>query len=158
MARALIVGCGCLGTELGQRLVDGGWAVRGTSRTGEGAARIEDSGLEGVVADPDRVGEVLEQVADVAIVIWALAVANGPSAADVNGPRLERMLERLVDTPVRGFVLEAPDQAHEALNLVAAAERTWRIPARVVSAPREYPQEWVAAMADAVNGLIAAPG
>ena len=34
VARALIVGCGCRGRMLGQRLVEDGWAVRGTSRRG----------------------------------------------------------------------------------------------------------------------------
>ena len=111
MARVLIVGCGCLGTELGRTLADDGWAVRGTSRTSGGAARIERSGIEGVVADPDRVGTVLEHVGDVAVVAWALGAASGPSAHDVNGPRLERMLERLVDTPVRGFVLDEPPRS-----------------------------------------------
>ncbi len=53
-------------------------------------------------------GTVLEHVGDVAVVAWALGEATGPTARDVNGPRLERMLERLVDTPVRGFVLDAP--------------------------------------------------
>ena len=103
-------------------------------------ARIERSGIEGVVADPDRVGTVLEHVGDVAVVAWALGAASGPSAPDVNGPRLERMLERLVDTPVRGFVLDEPPDQPQAKDLVAAAGETWRIPTRVVDAGR-----WTAA-------------
>src|SRR5687767_14808546 len=99
MARALIVGCGCHGTTLGRRLSEDGWAVRGTSRTKTGAERIIAAGLEGVVADPDRVGTVLEYVGDVAVVVWALGEATGPTTLEVNGPRLESMLERLVDTP-----------------------------------------------------------
>jgi hypothetical protein len=154
VARALIVGCGCLGTELGSGLVADGWAVRGTSRSAEGAQRIEDAGLEGVVCDPDRVGTVLEHVGDVAVVVWALGGATGASAPDVNGPRLERMLERLVDTPVRGFVLDAPPGQPEAKDLVAAASETWRIPARVVEVERTSSSDWVAAMRDAVADLI----
>ncbi len=155
MARALIVGCGCLGSELGRRLTTDGWAVRGTSRTSAGSARIEAAGLEGAVADPDRVGSVLEQVADVAAVAWALGDASGASGADVNGPRLERMLERLVDTPVRGFVLDAHSAPAGARELVTGANRTWRIPVRIVGAPRESVDEWVEAMRDAVNDLLA---
>ena len=155
MARALIVGCGCLGSELGRTLSHEGWAVRGTSRSPEGAARIESAGIDGVVADPDRVGTVLEHVGDVAVVAWALGEASGTSAPDVNGPRLERMLERLVDTPVRGFVLEAPSARGEARKLVEEASRTWRIPVRIVDTPRGQPQEWVEAMRRAFNELLA---
>ena len=154
MARALIVGCGCLGTELGRTLADDGWVVRGTSRTAEGSQRIEDAGLEGAVCDPDRVGTVLEHVGDVAVVAWALGGAAGSSAQDVNGHRLERMLERLVDTPVRGFVLDTPPAQPEAKDLVAAASATWRIPARVVDLDRARTRDWVAAMRDAVADLI----
>lgn len=166
MARALIVGCGCFGTELGSALAADGWAVRGTSRTAEGMSRVEAAGLEGARADPDRVGTVLEQVSDVAVVIWALAGASGDTAAAVNAPRLERMLERLVDTPVRGFVLDAgprgaagagaglgPEVRREAIGLVEAAERTWRIPTRVVETPRGG--DWTAAMMSAASGLLA---
>jgi hypothetical protein len=155
VARALIVGCGRLGSELGSRLAADGWAVRGTSRTAEGVDRIAAAGLEGVVADPDRVGTVLEHVGDVAIVAWALGAAKGSTAGDVNGPRLERVLERLVDTPVRGFVLDAPPAPSDAENLVEAACETWRIPARTVTVSRERHDEWVAAMRAAVNELIA---
>ena len=156
MARALIVGCGRLGTELGLWLAEDGWAVRGTSRSEAGAKRIEAAGIEGVVAEPDRVGTVLEHVGDVAVVAWALGEATGRTAPDVNGPRLERMLERLVDTPVRGFVLDAPPDGAEAIGLVEAATRTWRLPSRVVDVPRSSAGEWVAAMRAAVNGLISA--
>jgi nucleoside-diphosphate-sugar epimerase len=154
VARALIVGCGCLGTELARKLADDGWAVRGTSRTDEGVARIESAGVEGVVADPDRVGTVLEHVSDVAVVAWALGDASGSSAADVNGPRLERILERLVDTPVRGFVLDCSANTPHARMLVETASTTWRIPSRVVDVPRADNERWVGTMAEAVDGLV----
>jgi hypothetical protein len=154
LARALIVGCGRLGTVLGMELAADGWAVRGTSRTEAGAQRIERAGLHGVVADPDRVGTVLEHVGDVAVVAWALGEASGPTAQAVNGPRLERTLERLVDTPVRGFVLDAPADGAEAIDLVAAATATWRLPSRVVEVPRSGAGEWVSAMRAAVESVI----
>jgi len=43
MARALVVGCGCRGRELGRELRERGWQVRGTTR-GPGIAEIEDAG------------------------------------------------------------------------------------------------------------------
>src|SRR3954463_13896659 len=97
MARALIVGCGCRGRELGERLLAEGWAVRGTSRREEGLAAIEAAGIEPALADPERPGTVLELVGDVAVLVLLLGSAGG-SEADleaVHGPRLER----LVGTP-----------------------------------------------------------
>ena len=74
-----------------------------------GLAAIEAAGIEPALADPDRVGTVLEHVGDVAVVFHLLGSATGePEAlAAIHGPRLERLLEKLVDTPVRGVVYEA---------------------------------------------------
>ncbi|CAN5134057.1 hypothetical protein BH24ACT23_BH24ACT23_09550 [soil metagenome] len=159
MARALIVGCGCRGTELGNRLAGDGWQVRGTSRSDEGLARIAAAGVEPALADPDRVGTVLEHVGDIAVVVWALGSARGSTAGDVNGPRLERVLERLVDTPVRGFVYEAagslpPETLTEGAALCRRAEATWRLPVAVVDVAPEPPAEWTQAMAASVNRLL----
>ena len=109
MARALIVGCGCRGRLLGAELLERGWAVRGTSRTEAGLAEIAAAGIEPALADPERPGTVLDLVGDVAVVAWLLGSAAGEAeaVAAVHGPRLERLLERLVDTPVRGFLYEA---------------------------------------------------
>ena len=109
MARALIVGCGCRGRELGERLLAEGWAVRGTSRREEGLAAIEAAGIEPALADPERPGTILELVGDVAVVVLLLGSADGQpeELAAIHGPRLERLLEQLVDTPVRGVVYEA---------------------------------------------------
>ncbi len=144
MARALIVGCGCRGRELGERLLAEGWAVRGTSRREEGLAAIEAAGIEPALADPDRVGTVLELVGDVAVVYLLLGSAAGDSEAlaALHGPRLERLLERLVDTPVRGVVYEAAGSVDAEVlaagaEIVRAAGRTWRIPVEVVGRETE---------------------
>ena len=50
MARALIVGCGCRGRMLGERLLADGWAVRGTSRREEGLDAIREAGIEPAIA------------------------------------------------------------------------------------------------------------
>ena len=96
LARALIIGCGCRGRELGERLLAAGWAVRGTSRREDGLAAIEAAGVEAAIADPDRVGTVLELVGDVAVVFHLLGSAAGqPEAlAEIHGPRLERLRKR----------------------------------------------------------------
>ena len=132
MARALIVACGCRGRELGERLLAEGWAVRGTSRHDEGLAAIEAAGIEPALADPDRPGTILELVNDVAVLVLLLGDAHGSEEelAAIHGPRLERLMEHLVETPVRGIVYEGTEAGSE---VVRTASRTWRIPARTLS-------------------------
>jgi nucleoside-diphosphate-sugar epimerase len=142
----LIVGCGCRGRALGEALLADGHAVRGTTR---GVAE-PIGGIELVTADPDRLGTVMAQLAGVTVVCWLLGTATGPTAAELNGPRLETMLERLVDTPVRGFVYEAAGGEQAVL---AASER-WRMAVRVVSADPARHEEWLAAMRTAVRELL----
>jgi uncharacterized protein YbjT (DUF2867 family) len=133
MARALIVGCGCRGGELGGRLLADGWAVRGTSRREEGLAAIEAAGIEPALADPARPATVLELVDDVAVLVllWGNLDGSAEELAAVQGPRLERLLEHLVETPVRGVVYEGTEGGTE---VVRAASRTWRIPVRTIRA------------------------
>lgn len=163
MARALIVGCGCRGRALGAGLAEAGWAVRGTSRTAAGVAAIEAAAIEAALADPAHPGTVLDLVADVAIVLFALGSASGDpgNLAAIHGPRLEGLMERFVDTPVRGVVYEGTGSVDPALlgsgaEIVRLAGITWRIPFAVVDAdPADVPA-WVAAMRGAVDGVIAA--
>lgn len=143
MARALIVGCGCRGRELGAELLAEGWAVRGTSRRAEGLAAIEAAGIEPALADPDRPATVLDLVGDVAVVHWLLgsAVGDAENVAAIHGSRLERLLEHLVETPVRRFAYEAFGSVDPAIleggaAVVERAARTWRIPVEVVREAR----------------------
>jgi nucleoside-diphosphate-sugar epimerase len=162
LARALIVGCGCRGRALGLRLAADGWAVRGTSRSEAGVEAIERAGIEGAHADPDRVATVLDHVHDVAVVSWLLASAGGGAAdvAALHGPRLERLLSELVDTPVRSFVYEARGSASaEVLEAgraaVEAASERWRIPAAFIDADPGEPEDWIAAGVAAVERSLA---
>jgi uncharacterized protein YbjT (DUF2867 family) len=138
VARALIVGCGCRGRELGERLLAEGWAVRGTSRREERLAAIEAVGIEPALADPDRPGTILELVNDVAVLVLLLGRATGSDeeVAAIHGPRLERLMEHLVETPVRGVVYEGTEAGSE---VVRAAARTWRIPVRTISPSLSQP-------------------
>lgn len=153
------MGCGCHGRELGTELAERGWQVRGTSRTQAGLEEIEAAGLEGALADPDRPGTVLELCGDVAAVVWLLGSASGEAEA-IHGPRLERLLEKLVDAPVRGFVYEASGTVPAELlergrEIVERAGRTWRIPVAMLASERSEPG-WAAGAADVVTGLLAA--
>ena len=150
MARALIVGCGCSGRALGTELRDEGWEVRGTSRTKEGLVPIEEAGIEPVRADPERPGTILDLVGDVTVVLWLLGGAKGTAEnlASIHGPRLEGLLERLVDTPVRGFLYEGAGTVDRKFleggaELVRNAEQTWRIPVAVTETSREHGPAWV---------------
>jgi uncharacterized protein YbjT (DUF2867 family) len=162
MARALIVGCGCSGRALGSELRDEGWEVRGTSRTEEGLVAIEEAGIEPVRADPERPGTILDLVGDVTVVLWLLGGAEGSAEnlAAIHGPRLEGLLERLVDTPVRGFLYEGagtvdPKLLEGGAELVRNAERTWRIPVAVTETSREHGPAWVEELETKVIGLLA---
>ena len=126
VARALIVGCGCRGRCSGERLLEEGWAVRGTSRREEGLAAIEAAGIEPALADPERPGTVLELVGDVAVVSWSLGSAAGEAeeVEAIHGARLERLLEHLVETPVRRFVYEASGSVDPTLSTGARRRRS----------------------------------
>jgi uncharacterized protein YbjT (DUF2867 family) len=160
MARALIVGCGCRGRTLGERLLADGWAVRGTSRHRDGIAAIAAAGIEPAAADPARPGSVLELVGDVAVVVWLLGSASGgdDELEPAHGEPLEHLLSRLVDTPVRGFAYEGAGRVEPATlargaAAVREAGRRWRIPVAVVESDPEDRAEWLKAMLAAAREL-----
>jgi uncharacterized protein YbjT (DUF2867 family) len=165
VARALIVGCGCRGQALGGRLLAAGWQVRGTTRSPGASGDILAAGLEATVADPDRVASILELVGDVTLVFWLLGSAVGEPGrvAALHGPRLERALEGIVDTPVRGFVYEAAGsvprpELERGTGLVRAAGERWRMPvATVEQRPGDW-EAWTEAMLAAAEGLLGGGG
>jgi nucleoside-diphosphate-sugar epimerase len=157
MARVLVVGCGCRGRLLAAALRADGHVVRGTTRSADGLAAIDAAGVEGVVADPDRLGTIMGQLAGVTVVCWLMGSVTG--APELHGPRLETLLERLVDTPVRGIVYEAAGSVEPALlaagaAAVRAAAERWRMPAEVVEADPAEHEVWLAAMRRAVGRLL----
>lgn len=164
MARALIVGCGCRGRLLGEELIAIGWLVRGTSRSEEGLRSIQAAGIEPALADPIRPGTVLELVEDVSIIYWlqGLAEAEHEVVAAIHGSLLLRTLERLVETPVRGFVYESPQGANRDVlergeAIVRGAWVKWRIPVAVVAADPGEPRKWATEMVGAAISLLGDP-
>jgi hypothetical protein len=159
LARVLIVGCGCRGRALGAALAASGQAVRGTSRSPAHALALERAGIEGVVADPDRLGTLVPTLAGVTVVCWLMGgAADSP---DVHGPRLRSLTEHLVDTPVRGLVYEAAGTADTALlergaSIVREASQTWHIPVEIVNADPAVHEAWLEAMKTAVNRVLTA--
>ena len=163
MARALIVGCGCRGRALGRALIESGWQVRGTSRDTATIAEIEANGIEAVEANPDRIGTIVEAIEGVTIIFWLLGSASGEPEriAALHGDRLERLLEEIVDTPVRGLAYELsgaldPALALRALELLREAGERWRIPFEVVDVDPLEHELWLAGMVAAAEGLISA--
>jgi len=153
MARVLIVGCGCRGRSLATALTERGLAVRGTTRDPARVADIEAAGAEAVVADPDRLGTVLAQVDGVTIVCWLMGTADVP---ELHGERLQSLLEKLVDTPVRGFVYEAAGNQHTDGGgaIARAAGATFRLPVEVVDADPGNHEEWRRAVLSCVDRLL----
>ncbi len=116
--------------------------------------------MEPAVADPDRPGTILELCGDVAVVVWLLGSATGErdSVAAIHGPRLERLLEKLVDTPVRGFAYEAegsvdPAELAAGAEIVEGAGETWRIPVAFLIGERAEPG-WAGRGTEVVTGLL----
>lgn len=122
------------------------------------------AGIEPAIADPERPASILDQVVDVTLVFWLLGSARGEAelVAAIHGPRLERLLERLVDSPVRGFVYEAAgsvgaSELERGTWLVREASERWRIPTEVVAVAPGDPGEWAEAMAAAAWRLTVSP-
>jgi nucleoside-diphosphate-sugar epimerase len=159
LARVLIVGCGCRGQALGVALASSGHVVRGTTRSLARLGELEGTGIEGVPADPDRLGTLVPALTGVTVVCWLMGSAENPP--DVHGPRLRSLMEHLVDTPVRGLVYEAAGAADAAAladgaSIVREASHTWHIPAEVVETDPEAHEAWLEAMTAAVDRLLTA--
>jgi hypothetical protein len=104
---------------------------------------------------------VVQHVSDVAVVAFLLGTAQAEPEviAAIHGPRLERMVEKLVDTPVRGILYEGagtvPPQYLEAgkETLRAASER-WRIPVRIVEVDPAQHHDWLQSALSAARSLV----
>jgi uncharacterized protein YbjT (DUF2867 family) len=160
VARVLIVGCGCRGTELAEALLERGHAVRGTTRDDARLAALEARGIHGVTADPDRLATLVPHIDGVSVLCWLMASADGDAAA-LHGDRLESLLDTLVDTHVRGVVYEAagsvePSLLERGAALVRMAGETYRMPAELVDHDPADHDGWVEAMAAAVDRVLAA--
>ncbi|MGZ4203406.1 MAG: NAD(P)H-binding protein [Thermoleophilaceae bacterium] len=154
MARVLIVGCGCRGRELAGALAAAGHAVRGTSRSEAALPAIEAAGAESVLADPDRLATLTQQLEGVSVLCWLLGSADN---AALHGPRLESLLELLVDTHVRGVVYEGSGEwGGRGAELVRRAAETYRMPGEVVAHDPADHAGWLRAMTEAVERVLTA--
>ena len=162
MARVLIVGCGCRGQALARALRAQGHAVRGTTRTEERRSAIEAAGAEVWIGDPDRIATISYALADVTILCWLMGSADGPAdkLAALHGSRLRMLLERSIDTTVRGLLYEAAGSVEPSLleagaETVRAACAYSEIPHAVLEADPADHDAWLAAAVGAVGELLA---
>jgi uncharacterized protein YbjT (DUF2867 family) len=161
VARVLIVGCGCRGQALARDLRAAGHAVRGTTRDPAKGAAIAAAGAEPYVGDPDRIGTLMDALAGVTIVCWLMGAASGEAerVAALHDGRLRMLFEKLVDTPVRGVVLEAAgplprDVLARGRAVAEAAGHTWRIPLVLLDVDPAEHEAWRSAAATAVARLL----
>jgi uncharacterized protein YbjT (DUF2867 family) len=161
VARCLIIGCGCRGRSLARELTGRGHAVRGTTRDPSNRAQIEVSGAEALVADPDRIATLSAALDHVSIACVLLGSAAGSfeQLAALHGSRLAMLLQRTLDTTVRGIVYEAagavdPGVLRAGAEIVRAVCEESRIPYELLAADPADHGAWLAAATAAVNQLL----
>jgi hypothetical protein len=149
--RALLVGGGTAGLALTRTLAADGHAVRFVTRHERFRDAIEAAGGECYVGDPDRVGSLRYGLDNVTVLLWLMGKAPD---GDLHGSRLTMMMERTIDTTVRGVVYEGtPEGAAEVARMADYNE----IPHAILDASREDEDAWVAAVLAAIDGVLAAP-
>ena len=128
-------------------------------------AAIEAAGAEGVVADPDRVGTLIEALRQVSVVVILLGSASGrlEELRALHGTRLEMLLSKLVDTTVRGLVYESRGHVPEPLldagaHRVQEFGRDTRARCELLDAEPADAQNWLAAALAAVGRCLEPDG
>jgi nucleoside-diphosphate-sugar epimerase len=161
VARCLIIGCGCRGIALSGILRERGHAVRGTTRNPGRAAALQAAGVEPFVADPDRVATLVPAFAQVGVACLLLGSAAGTPAAisALHSTRLEMLLEKMVDTTLRGLVYESAGTVDgqvlsEGVRRVERACARWGMPYALLDADPGDPPAWATAAADAIDQVL----
>jgi hypothetical protein len=102
----------------------------------------------------------MPHVANTSAMVWLMGSASGDDVKALHRTRLETVLERLVDSPVRGMVYEAAGTLpavlmREGATAVRKASLTWQMPNVIVEQhPRDH-DAWLAAMVAAVEEVLA---
>jgi hypothetical protein len=162
--RALMIGGGCRGLALATALVRRGDAVRVVTRDEARRVEIETTGAQCVIGDPDRIGTLRYALDNVTVLLWLLGTASGDAdmVRALHGTRLEFMLERTIDTTVRGVVYEAagsvaPDVLAAGEAIVARMCARNEIPMAVLRADPADRDAWMTGAAGAIDGLLLSP-
>jgi hypothetical protein len=112
---------------LARALVPEGHAVRAVTPDEAFRPVIEAAGAECWIGDPDVIGTLRYALESATLLLWLLGDDPRP---ELHGDRLAMMLERTIDTTVRGIVYEAgPPEGVATMERVAGYNE---IPYRVV--------------------------
>jgi hypothetical protein len=144
---------------LAQGLMVAGHPVRGTTRDPARVPELEAAGIEPAVGDPYRLATLMPHVANTSAMVWLMASATGEDVEALHRTRLQTVVERLVDTPVRGMIYEAqgtlpPELLKEGAAAVRKAAVTWQMPYAIVEADPTAHEAWLGAMIEGVEGLL----
>jgi uncharacterized protein YbjT (DUF2867 family) len=165
VARCLIVGCGCRGLSLTVALRQDGHAVRATTRNPARIAELQAAGAEPFVGDPDRVATLSRALDHVGVLCVLLGSATGTATQlrALHTTRLAMLLEKMLDTTVRGVVYEAVGTVDPAVldagaGVVATACARSLIPHVLLTADPDDHDAWTPAALDAVQRALLAQG
>jgi hypothetical protein len=143
-----MVGGGCRGMALARSLMAEGHAVRAVTRDESKRAELEGAGCECWIGDPDRIGTLRYALDNATVLLWLLGTVEVP---ELHGSRLEMMLERTVDTTVRGVLYEGRTGA----AVVQAAHDRHGIPIAFLDADPGDVDAWVGDARAQIDGLLA---
>ena len=146
-----MVGGGCRGLALARSLVAEGHAVRAVTREESKRPLLEEAGCECWIGDPDRVGTLRYALDNATVLLWLLGTVDAP---ELHGSRLEMMLERTVDTTVRGVLYETPP-TRRGEAVVQAAHDRHGIPVAFLDADPADSDAWAAAARAGIDALLA---
>lgn len=159
--RLLLIGGGERGLALTRLLTADGHAVRVVTRDAGRHEPIAVAGGEPFSGDPDRIGTLRYALDNVTVLVWALGSASGDPLAvqALHQTRLEMLLERTIDTTVRGVLYECNGALPVELLSQGArtVERMCRhneIPWGLLHHDPEDVDGWAASAADAVERIL----
>ena len=157
--------CGCRGLSLTAALRAEGHAVRATTRDPDRIAELEAAGAEPFLGDPDRVATISRALDHVGVLCILLGSASGTGEQlrALHTTRLAMLLEKMLDTTVRGVVYESVGSIDRAVlsagaGAVASACGRSLIPYVLLTADPVANDGWTAAAADAVGRALHARG
>jgi hypothetical protein len=137
-------------------------AVRAVTRSEEHRAVLEDAGAEVWIGTPDRIGSLRNGLENVTILAWCLGGATGPAdvVAPLHGSRWHMMLEKTIDTTVRGVLYESVGTVDATLLAEGAAithtmHEQNEIPYRLLDSDPGDPEAWAAAARAQIDALLA---
>jgi uncharacterized protein YbjT (DUF2867 family) len=144
---------------LAHELAAAGHPVRGTTRDPARVPELEAAGIEPAIGDPYRLATLMPHVANTSAMVWLMGSAVGDDVEALHRTRLQTVLERLVDTPVRGMVYEAAGRLPGALlregaAAVRKASLTWQMPIAIVQQSPADREAWLAAMVAGVEEVL----